>query len=62
MSITLEIADDHAVVLREVLDLTLRDLRYELADTDNPEYKRRLRDRESVLRALLEPLGGPLPD
>lgn len=54
--------DAQAALLRELLDRALRELRYERADTDNPEYKRMLRDREATLRAVLEPLGGPLPD
>jgi len=58
----LSIPDDHATVLREVLDAALRDLRYEIADTDNSVFRQQLREREDVLRALLEPLGGPLPD
>jgi hypothetical protein len=49
-------------LLREILDSTYRDLRYEVADTDNSEYKRRLREREQALRALLDQVGGPLPD
>ena len=45
-----------------MLDAALRDLRFEIADTDNAHYKQQLREREAVLRNLLEPLGGPLPD
>ena len=58
----LHIDDAHVGVLRDVLDAALRDLRFEIADTDNAHYKQQLRERESVLRDLLEPLGGPLPD
>lgn len=54
--------DADAVILREVLDAALRDLRFEIADTDNAQFKARLRDREQKLRALLEPFGGPLTD
>jgi hypothetical protein len=56
------IADEHVEVLREVLDAALRDLRYEISDTDNSRYKQELRGREVALRALMAPLGGPLPD
>ncbi len=52
---------DEALLLREVLDGTLRDLRYEIADTDNMSYRRGLRERQEHLKALLEKLGGPLP-
>ena len=58
----LRIDDAHVGLLRDVLDAALRDLRFEIADTDNAQYKQQLRERESVLRDLLEPLGGPLPD
>ena len=58
----LTIADAHVSILREVLDSALRDLRFEIADTDNARFKQHLRERETTLRALLAPLGGPLPD
>ena len=49
-------------LLREVLDSTFRDLRYEVADTDNSTFKTELRNRERALRELLDLVGGPLPD
>jgi hypothetical protein len=49
-------------LLREVLESTFRDLRYELADTDNSAFKAELRDRERALGELLDLVGGPLPD
>ena len=49
-------------MLRDVLDAALRELRGEIADTDDWDYRQEERERESVLRDLLEPLGGPLPD
>src|SRR5262245_39921221 len=61
-AVDLHIDDAHVGVLRDVLDAALRDLRFEIADTDDRHYKQQLRERESVLRDLLEPLGGPLPD
>jgi hypothetical protein len=36
-------------------------LRFEIADTDNAEFKAGLRQREQTIRALLEQFGGPLP-
>ncbi len=60
--VDLHIDDDHVALLRDVLDAALRDVRFEIADTDNAHYKQQLRGRESQLRVLLEPLGGPLPD
>jgi hypothetical protein len=55
----LRLDDEQAGLLREVLDVTLRDLSYEISDTDNPEYKRGLRGRRDSLRAVRELLGGP---
>lgn len=49
-------------LLREILDSTFRDLRYEQADTDNSEYKQHLRERQRALGELLDLVGGPLPD
>ena len=49
-------------LLREILDGTFRDLRYEIADTNNSTYKQQLREREQALRELLDLVGGPLPD
>jgi hypothetical protein len=59
---TLELDDEQAALLREVLDHALRDLRYEIADTDNSRYRDALKEREAALRDLLSPLGGPLND
>jgi hypothetical protein len=48
-------------LLREVLDGVYRDLRYEVASTDNSSYKEALRQREAALGAILDLVGGPLP-
>ena len=58
----IELDDDQSELLREVLDSAFRDLRYEIADTDNTTYKEGLRAREVVLSSILTKLGGPLPD
>jgi hypothetical protein len=58
----LELDDDRAALLREVLDQAYRDLRYEIADTDNSTFKQQLRDRAEQLKAVLDAVGGPLPD
>ena len=60
MEMTLD--DDHVSLLRRILDGYLRDLRMEIAGTDDPEYRRGLQAREQQVRGLLGPLGGPLPD
>lgn len=50
----LRLDNDQTVLLREVLESTWRDLRYEIADTDNPGYKRQLKERERTLRSMLD--------
>jgi hypothetical protein len=60
--VQLDLSDDQVALLRELLDSALRDLRFEIADTDNVEFKHGLKAREDQIRALLAPLGGPLPD
>jgi hypothetical protein len=49
-------------LLRQVLDSTYRDLKYETANTDNSSFKMELRDRGQRLRTILDLVGGPLPD
>jgi hypothetical protein len=50
-----------ADLLRELLSIDARDLRFEIADTDNFGYKQSLRQRDMVLRSILDQLGGELP-
>jgi hypothetical protein len=50
-----------ADVLRDVLSSAARELRFEIADTDNMSYKQSLRQRDAVLRSILAQLGGELP-
>lgn len=45
-----------STLLRDLLISAWSDLRYEIADTDNSTYKAALRDRESVLISILDPL------
>lgn len=59
--IHLHLDDEQAELLQEVLDRAFRDLRYEIVGTDRSEYKRQLREREAVLRSILDLAGGPLP-
>jgi hypothetical protein len=58
----IELDDSQTELLREVLDSAFRDLRYEVADTDNTTYKENLRAREVLLGSILSKVGGPLPD
>ena len=56
----LDLSDVDAELLREVLDSVVRDLSPEIADTDNPAYRRELKERRDRLRTMLDFLGGPL--
>ena len=58
----LTLSDDQVALLREVLDQTYRDIKFEIADTDTRGYKAALKARESELVAVLAMFGGPLPD
>ena len=56
----LDLNDEQEGLLRELLDEAYRDLRYEIADTDNSEFKMQLRKREAQIGELLDKVGGPL--
>jgi hypothetical protein len=57
----LELSDEQVEVLRDALDSVVGDLSPEIADTDNPTYRRQLVARRDLLRAILSQVGGPLP-
>lgn len=54
----LDIADDDAEELRTVLDGILGDLSHEIADTDNAEYRAKLRQRRERIQRVREALDG----
>lgn len=47
--------------LRELVEIAWRDLRYEIADTDNARFKAGLRERERVISSILEQLRAEVP-
>jgi hypothetical protein len=49
---------NEATMLAEVLERYLSDLRVEITDTDNPNYRRELRDEREGLEAVLTRLKG----
>jgi len=55
----LDLDDGDLEILRETLFQVVQDLSPEIADTDNPTYRRDLENRRDRLRAVLELLGGP---
>jgi hypothetical protein len=58
----LELDDGQIDLLRVLLDTALRDLNYEIADTDLPAYRHTLRERRETLRVLLDMVGGRIPN
>lgn len=48
----LELNDEEAAALRQLLDGSLRDLSGEIADTDNATYRKGLSQYRDALRAI----------
>jgi hypothetical protein len=57
MATTLDLNDKQQEILREILNSAVSDLRYEIADTDNSEFKDNLKVRRDEVAAILEKLG-----
>ncbi|MBX7159766.1 MAG: hypothetical protein K1X95_05695 [Acidimicrobiia bacterium] len=53
------LSDGDAELLRRILTSYLSDLRMEIVDTDNHEYKAKLKAEQSQLRDILDRIGGP---
>lgn len=54
----LTLADEDVALLRQILDEVLRDLSYEIADTDNSKFRGRLRTRRERIEAIHRQVGG----
>ena len=54
---TLELTTAERALLREVLETQLSDLRMEISDTDLKSYRDKLKEKEGVIKGLLERLG-----
>lgn len=52
----LNLAEDEVQVLRDVLTDYLSDLRMEIADTDQMDFREKLKERKRVLEKVLEAL------
>ncbi|MGB8360377.1 MAG: hypothetical protein WCE80_03160 [Acidimicrobiia bacterium] len=57
-----EFTDAEVELMQQVLDREMRDLSFEIADTDNSRFRDKLRARRDTMSGLLEKFGGPLPD
>ncbi|MBI5088004.1 MAG: hypothetical protein HZB15_03805 [Actinobacteria bacterium] len=53
-----ELTPDESEAVRKALRSYLSDLRMEITDTDNPEYRRTLRDERATLEAAVAKLSG----
>lgn len=49
-------------LLRQILDQEYRNIRYEISNTDNSEFKSELQERRDRIHAVLDKVGGLLPD
>ncbi|KWX01068.1 hypothetical protein LI90_2096 [Carbonactinospora thermoautotrophica] len=56
----LELTNEEATVLRELLETYLGDFYMEISHTDNPGYRRLLRTRRATLQRILEALRSPV--
>jgi hypothetical protein len=54
--IQFNLTDDEASILRQALSTYLSDLRMEIADTDQQEFRDRLKQEEVVVKKILETL------
>ncbi len=52
------LTDPDAATLKRALGTYLSDLRMEVADTDAQDFREHLKQEESVIRRLVEQLGG----
>ncbi len=53
----LELSEEEAEAVREVLDVTLHELSYEIASADRPEFRQMLRHRRELLGHALSARG-----
>jgi hypothetical protein len=57
----LELNEEQRSELHALLDLTLRDLSYEIASADVPTFRQMLRRRRETVRTILDGLDRRLP-
>jgi hypothetical protein len=59
--ITLELTYDEVEQLRFILDSYLTDLRGEIHETDNRDFRADLKKREQFIKSVLDKLGAEIP-
>ncbi len=55
--IQISLTDDEASILKQTLATYLSDLRMEIADTDQQEFREQLKSEEAVLKKILGEIG-----
>lgn len=53
----LELTSDEALLLKEILQSDLGDLRMEIADTDLQSFRDKLRSNEELIKRIIDRLG-----
>ena len=56
--IQIELSSEESEILREVLTSYLSDLRMEIADTENMDFREALKKKEAFLKELIQRLEG----
>jgi hypothetical protein len=56
MNATIELKSDEVATLKDILDRYLRDLSYEIADTDKSSYKDEIKEHREIVRRIAEKL------
>ncbi|HEY7320368.1 MAG TPA: hypothetical protein VIE89_22605 [Candidatus Binatia bacterium] len=54
---TLQLTATEAILLKEILETNLSDLRMEIAGTDLKSFRDKLKEKEAVITQLIERLG-----
>ncbi len=53
----IKLTDEEREVLAEALETALSNLRYEIADTDDFDFRQKLKEKEAILARVLAALG-----
>ena len=54
----LDLTQEDADLLREILSGDLSELRYEISNTDSHDFREQLRKKQGLLERMIEQLGG----
>ena len=54
----LQLDDQEAAALKQVLESTASDLGYEIANTDSKDFREKLKTKRALLQRLIGQLGG----